>query len=172
MRVANQLLTSIAELVGEPLAESSPGGERVRMPHRRGIPARWWSVALPLVLMLTAMSGDTPESRRVADRFLVLYYDYDMSRVREAAKLCTGDAKMQVEAEIKFMDGADPDGEEHPPAAFGLVYHHASTDSEATYVYRVHIRTPDTPALFAKLVLVKENGQWFVNKFLEKERAS
>lgn len=142
------------------------------MPRRRKITGRWWSFALPLVLVLTAMSGDTPESRRVADRFLVLYYDYDMSRVREAAKLCTGDAKRQVEEEIKFMDGADPDSDVHPPATFGLVYQHASTGAEATYVYRVHIRTPDTPALYAKLVLIQRDGQWFVNKFNEKERGS
>lgn len=143
------------------------------MPRRRTVCGRWWSFAVLVGLALTAMSAETPESRRVADRFLLLYYDDDLARVREAAQLCTGDAKARVEAEIKFMDGAPPDPEaaNRPPARFALLYHHdASTSADVTYVYRVHFRTPDVPALFAKLVLVQENGQWLVKKFIEKER--
>src|SRR5262249_13660333 len=130
MRVANQPGMRRGELLGERLAESAPDGRRGRMPRRRKTPGRWWSFALPLVLVVRGSAHEPPESRRVADRFLVLYYDYDQSRVRESAKLCTGDAKARVDAEIKFMDGAPPDTEQHPPATFGLLYQHASGDAE------------------------------------------
>jgi hypothetical protein len=36
----------------------------------------------------------------------------------------------------------------------------------------VHLRTPEVRALFARLVLVNEGGQWLVSMFDEKERTS
>jgi hypothetical protein len=142
------------------------------MPRRRTGPGRWWTFAVIVGLALTAMAAETTGSRRVADRFLVLYYDDDQARVREAARLCTGDAKARIDAEIKFMAGASPDPEaaNRPPARFALLYQHESPSADVTYVYRVHFHTPDVPALFAKLVLVQEKGQWLVKKFVEKER--
>jgi hypothetical protein len=128
-------------------------------------------LALPIVLAMMAMSGDTSDSRTVADRFLVLYYDDDLDRVREAAQLCTGTAKSRLEGEINFMDGAPPpEAADRLNATFRLLYQR-STPAEATYVYRVHLRTPDTGQLFARLVLVQEGGRWVVSRFDEKERS-
>jgi len=119
---------------------------------------------------MMAMSGDAPDSRTVADRFLKLYYDDDLDRVREAAQLCTGIAKSRLEGEIKFMDGAPPpEPADRLNASFRLLYQR-STPAEATYVYRVHLRTPDTGQLFTKLVLIQEGGRWVVSRLDEKER--
>ncbi len=142
-----------------------------QVPRRRDAPARWRWFALPIVLAMTAMSGDPSEPRHVADRFMVLYYD--PSRVGEAAQLCTGAAKLRLEAEIKFMEGAPtPAPGDQPHTTFRLIYEDVSTTAQATHVYRVHLRTPDVPALYARVVLVEEGGRWLVSKFDEKERGS
>jgi len=120
---------------------------------------------------MTAMCGGTPPSRPVADRFMVLYYD--QSHVGEAVRLCTGEAKARLEEEIKIMTGVPAAApEERPHVTFQLRAQHFPTRAQATYVYRVHVRTPEVRALFARLVLVNEGGQWLVSMFDEKERAS
>jgi hypothetical protein len=139
--------------------------------HRpRAVPRSF--LALPIVLALVAMSGDVPDSRRVADRFLALFYDDDVGRVREAAQLSTGSAKSRVEADIKFMDGAvPPEGADRLDPTSQLLYQR-STPTEATYMYRVHLRPSETGQLFVRLVLVQEGGRWVVSRFDEKERNS
>jgi hypothetical protein len=117
---------------------------------------------------MTAMCGGTPASRLIADRFMVLYYD--QSHVGEAVQLCTGAAKARLEEEIKFMKGVPAAALEH--VTFRLRAQDFPTRAQATYVYRVHLRTPEVRALFARLVLVNEGGQWLVSRFDEKERAS
>ena len=144
---------------------------RSRALRPRPGPGGWRSLGLPATLAMTVMCGGTPASRHVADRFMALYYD--QSHVGEAVQLCTGAAKARLEEEIKFMKGVPAAAlGERPHVTFRLRAQETPTGAQATYVYRVHLGTPEVRALFAKLVLVHEGGQWLVSRFDEKERAS
>ena len=140
---------------------------RPALPQRH--PPRPRPLALAAVLAVTTMCATGhSEARRVADRFLALYYD--QAHVEDALKLCTGSAKARVEFEIKVMKGAPPGNDIH--ASFQLRGEESPTRNAATYVYRVDLGRPGAGLLFARLRLINADGQWLVSEFDEKERAS
>ena len=126
------------------------------------------SLATAALVIVAAACGSGTEARKVADRFMVLYYDD--AHVADAAELCTGPAKERLNAELEFMAGAPPS--QDPPATFQLRAGKVPSRNEATYVYRVHLARPDAGPLFARLVLVRDGGRWLVSQFDEKERVS
>ena len=70
---------------------------------------------------------------------------------RGVAGVVTGAAKARLEEEIKFMTGVPAAApEERPHVTFQLRAQHFPTGAQATYVYRVHVRTPEVRALFCQ----------------------
>ena len=124
---------------------------------------------LASLLPLLAMCTGAPESRRVADQFMELYYS--KSRVADAVKLCTGTAKAKLEGEIAGMQGMAPPSDE-PRVTYRLTSEGATGVTQATYVYDVDPRTSDVSPLTTTLVLSGEGGQWLVTAITEKTRGS
>ena len=125
------------------------------------------TVAAIAAFAVAAGCAGTSEARRVADRFLALYYD--QSHVGDAVALCTGNAKARLQFEIKFMNGVPTRPDEHP-ATFELREGRFPSRSEATYFYRVHLGRPGAGVVFARTKLVHADGQWLVSDFAEKVR--
>ena len=124
---------------------------------------------LASLLMLLAMCTGAPESRRVADHFMELYYA--KSRVADAVKLCAGTAKAKLEGEIASMQGMAPPSDE-PRVTYRLVSEGATGVTQATYAYDVDPRTSDVSPLTTTLVLSGEGEQWLVKSIAEKQRGS
>ena len=124
---------------------------------------------LASLLPLLAMCTGVPESRRVAEHFMELYYA--KSRVADAVKLCAGTAKAKLEGELAGMQGMAPPSDE-PRVTYRLTSEGATGVTEATYAYDVDPRTSGVGPLTTTLVLSGEGGQWFVTSITEKQRGS
>jgi hypothetical protein len=123
------------------------------------------------LLSTATMCSDTSGARRVADRFVALYYD--RAHVADAAALCIGDARARLEAELKFLEGIPaPNADEQSHATATLQAEKILSQTHTRYVYRVSLGTPNDVPLFAKLVMVKDGERWLVTKFEEKEQPS
>ena len=118
------------------------------------------------LLPLLAMCTGAPESRRVADRFMELYYG--QSNVAEAVKLSTGAAKAKLEGELAAIRGMAPvAAADEPHVGFRLSSSNAGT-TQATYAYTIDARA-DGDSLIATVVLSSDGGQWLVTSLVENE---
>ena len=123
---------------------------------------------LPLLAMCTG--APEPESRRVAERFMELYYG--QSNVAEAVKLSTGAAKAKLEGELAAVQGMAPVAPaDKPHVGFRLTSKSAAGAGQATFAYDVDARTSGD-SLTATLVLSGDGGHWLVTTFVENEKAS
>jgi hypothetical protein len=138
----------------------SPGDEPFR--RRTGVPL--------LLLLATAMCAGDPPSRRVADRFVELYYA--RSNVAEAVTLSTGAARAKLEGELAAMAGMPPAAAADRPRVAFHVTSEVASGTQATYVYAVDPQTTDVKPLAATVVMTSEGGQWLVTKLEEAERGS
>jgi hypothetical protein len=125
---------------------------------------------LVATLALAAASCAKPSSpsREVADRFMELYYA--QMNVAEAAKLCSGAARIKLEGELKLLQGVPPDppsGE--PRVSFSLTESSTPTPGEATYTYRVTAHTADVGTVTAALTVSDEGDRWLITSFTERE---
>src|SRR6476660_7859839 len=120
---------------------------------------------LASLLLLLAMCTGAPESRRVADHFMELYYA--KSRVADAVKLCAGTAKAKLEGEIASMQGMAPPSDE-PGVTYRLVSEGATDVTHATYAFDVDPRSSDVSPLTTTLVLSGEGVLWIVTSTTEK----
>jgi hypothetical protein len=112
------------------------------------------------------MCAGAPESRRVADRFVQLYYAE--SNVADALKLSTGAARTKLEAELAAMQGMAPAAaSDKPHVGFRLASESVTSATQATYAYEVDARTSDVHSLTATLVLSDAGGQWLVTSLAE-----
>jgi len=127
------------------------------------------TLALVVVLALAAAGCARPsESRQVADRFMELYYG--RASVAEAVQLCSGAARTRLEAELRALQGVQPDtaaGE--PRVTFSLTSSASPTPTQATYIYRVTPHTADVGKVTATLTLADEGGRWVVTSLTEGE---
>ena len=142
----------------------------VHPPRRSPLSSRDIRRVLALSLLLAATGcGDHSASRRVADRFLTLYYVED--KVVDAMDLCSGDARERLDVELRIMHGVPPPTPgERPPVTFEFQREEVSPGGRPTYVYEVRLPARDKIRLFAKLEMVQERDRWFVATLEEKER--
>ena len=126
---------------------------------------RMTSVRLVVSLLpLLAMCTGAPESRRVADRFMELYYG--QSDVAAAVKLSTGAAKAKLEGELAALQGMAPvAAADKPHVGFRLSSENAGA-AQATYVYAIDARAAGD-SLTATVVLSSDGGQWLVTSLVE-----
>jgi len=131
---------------------------------RRMTSARLRRPLVVSLLPLLAMCTGAPESRRVADRFMELYYG--QSDVAEAVKLSTGAAKAKLEGELAALQGMAPvAAADKPHVGFRLSSGNAGT-TQATYAYAIDARAAGD-SLTATVVLSSDGGQWLVTSLVE-----
>ncbi len=125
---------------------------------------------LVTLLPLTAMCGDANDSRRVADRFMQLYYGE--SRPADAVELCAGAAKARLDGELAAMRGMAAAGAGEKPRVTFRLRSASAAAGQATYAYDVDPRTSDVARLTATLVVSGEGERWLVTSIVETEGGS
>jgi hypothetical protein len=131
---------------------------------------RWVSfVSVALIFTVASCTKtSTDKSREVADRFIDLYYA--QMNMAEAAKLCSGAARTELEDRLRAIKGVAPDqpaGE--PRVTFALSVSTNPTPTRATYTYKVTAHTSDVGNVVATLTVTEEGGRWAVTSFNETE---
>jgi len=152
------------------MAITMPGSSHVRSPHERGSALAGMPFVPVLVLLVTATCTGEPDSRRVADRFMELYYAH--SDVAEAAKLSSGAARAKLEGELAAIGRMAPDAPADRPRVTFHVTSAVAAGNQATYVYAVDPQTSDVKPLAVTLVMAGDRGLWLVTTLEEAERGS
>lgn len=121
-------------------------------------------------LMITASACTKNKARsdprQVADRFMDLYYA--RMNMAEAAKLCSGEARTKLQAQMAAVKGVPPNKPaDEPRVTFELTASDKPSSTEASYTYRVTPHTSDVAPIVAQLGLSAQNGRWRVSSFSE-----
>ena len=139
-----------------------------------GQPTAWRGRALALLVLtgFMVMAGGCQKSkpasdpRQVADRFMDLYYA--QMNMAEAIKLCGGDARKKLRAQLDAVKGVQPDkpaGE--PRVTFEVTASDKPSSTEASYTYRVTAHTSDVAPIVVQLSLSAQKERWRVSSISE-----